>query len=72
MIFPVLEKVRFQHDIRILQQFFHHFGIAADRDPLIPVIEIIVVIRKSERQTLNNKGRKIPAVASPLFFLYSL
>ena len=53
-------------DLDAIQQFFHHGCIAALRNPLIGIVEIIVVKRKADREALDDERRQFPAVASPL------
>ena len=41
---------------RAFQHLFHNGGIAALGNALIRVVEIVVVIHKAERKSLDNKG----------------
>ena len=50
-----------------VQHLFHNAGIAADRNPLMGIVKIIVVIGKSKRQSFDNKSRQLFAVPPPLF-----
>ena len=61
-----------QHDRRALEQLLDDLRIAADRDALEAVIEIIVVISEAERQPADDKRRQILAVTPPLLLRVAL
>ena len=54
------------------QHILYHYGIAANRNPLIPVIEIIIIIGEAKRQSLDDKGWKFFAVPAPLLLCIPL
>ena len=64
----ILQKIHIDFRIDAFQQFFDKQIIPAYRNPLITVIEIIIVIGIPHRKTTNNKCRKLSAFSSPLFF----
>ena len=66
------KKVCSRKNIRFFKHFFHDRSIAADRDSLISVVEIIVVIHKTKRKPLNDKCRKFRTFSSPLLLCISL
>ena len=55
-----------------LQYFFHHGRKPADRDALIQIVEIIVIIYKTHRQPADDKGRQFRAFPPPLLFRITL
>ena len=57
---------------RAFQHLFHNGGIAALGNALIRVVEIIVVIHKAERKSLDDKGGQILAIPAPLLFRVAL
>ena len=68
ILFNEFEIVGFCPNIHTVQHFFNNLRITAHRDSLETVIEIIIVIGEPQRQTFDNKGRKLRTVSSPLFF----
>ena len=66
------KKVCSRKNIRFFKHFFHDRSIAADRDSLISVIEIVIIVNKSEWQTFDNKCRKFCTLSSPLFLCITL
>ena len=54
--------------IAAFKKFLDKHIIASDRDSLIQVVKVIVVIGESHRQSLDNECRQIFTVSSPLFF----
>ena len=72
-MFPaIFKKVCFGHHIYILQKLLDNLRVTALRNTLIYIIKIIVIISKTQWQTLNDKSRKIFAVSSPLFLSIAL
>ena len=63
-----IEIIGVQPHLYPFQHFLHHGGIAAHGDALVTVIEIIVVIRKSAGQALDDKRRQLLAIPAPLLF----
>ena len=59
-------------DLASLQHTLHHRRIAADRDPLVDVIEIIVVKGKAHRKASYDESGQIPAVPAPLLLRIAL
>ena len=49
----------------------HHI-VSADGDSLIEIVEIIIVISITHRQTADDKGRKLLAVSTPLLLRIAL
>ena len=68
----ILEIIRIQTHFNSIQHIGNHLRIAAHRNSLIQSIKIIVIKRQSNRQSLNNKSRKILAIASPLLLRITL
>ena len=46
----------------------HHLRIAADRDPLIECIEVIIIKSQPHWESLDNESRKLAAGTPPLLF----
>ena len=62
----VSQIVHIQAHLGALQHVFHHGGVAAVGDALIQGVEIVVVVGKTHRQALDDKGRQLSAGAAPL------
>src|SRR5699024_12255864 len=45
--------------------------VRADRNPLIKIVKIVIIVGISHRKALNDKRRKIFTVSAPLFFRVS-
>ena len=50
------------------QEFFHNLRVSSDRNPLITVVEIIIVIGKTHGEPPDNKCRQVSAFPAPLLF----
>ena len=61
-----LEKVHSQTYLYALQQFLDNPGISPFGNPLIGVVEIVIVISVSKGQPADNKGRQVFALPAPL------
>ena len=59
-------------NVRACEHLFDYLSISAYRYALIAVIEIVVVIGESERQTLYYKRRKLGAGSAPLLLRVAL
>ena len=62
------QEVLFKLHWDVLQELLRDLGIAAHRDALVAVIEVVIVVDKAERKALDDKRRKLRAGASPLLF----
>ena len=54
------------------QHLLNDCCITANRNSLISVIEIVIIVNKSEWQTFDNKCRKFCTLSSPLFLCITL
>ena len=54
---PMGKVVAVEADFTVAEHFFNHLGISADRDTLIPVVEIIVIECESQWQPFDDMGR---------------
>ena len=68
----LLEVVDTRADFDAVEQGLDELVIAADRDALIAVIEVIVVERVAHRQTLDDEGWQLRAAAAPLLLRVAL
>ena len=66
-LLSVVEEVRIEDDIGAVQHPLDHGGVPFARDALVAVVEVVVVIGEADRQALDDEGRKLRAVSSPLF-----
>ena len=64
----VLQIVHIQPHLDAIQHILHHLGVAAHGNALKPGVEVVIVKGKTHRQTLDDKGRQLPAGAPPLLF----
>lgn len=69
--FPIPVKIRIKQNIGICKQFVYDCIIAINRDSLVTVIKVIIVIGKPDRKPLDNKGRQVFADLCPTAFPYS-
>ena len=65
-------EIRIEDHRDALQHFFNHRGISADRDSLVPVIKIVVVVDKPDREPADDKGGQLRAVPAPLLLRVAL
>ena len=68
MLLTVCKKVGLQHHIDIVEQLLYHLRIATDRNSLISVVKVIVIISKTQWKPPDNKSRKLLTVPPPLLF----
>ena len=68
----LLEVIHTGADFNAVEQGFDQLVIAADRDALIAVIEVIVVERIAHRQALDDEGGQLRAAAAPLLLRIAL
>lgn len=68
----LLEVIHTGADLNAVEQGFNQLVIAADRDALIAVIEVIVVERVAHRQALDDEGWQLRAAAAPLLLRVAL
>lgn len=47
-------------------------AVAALRDPLVSVVEVVVVVLEAEREPLDDRGRELPAAPVPLLLRVAL
>lgn len=64
--FLVFEVIHAGFDVDFFQKVLNPLGITADWKSLPGVVEIIVVVLKSERQAFDDAGRKLFAISAPL------
>ena len=72
---PVFQIIHAGFNITARKQLVNDHIIATDRDALVQVVKIVVVIGKTYREPADDKRRKIFAVTSPLLLgvaLYQL
>ena len=62
----VFQIVSVQAHFNAVQQVGNHLGVAADGDALIQRVEIVVVKGQAHRQSLDDEGGQILAIAAPL------
>ena len=65
-------SVQFNRDLVILEHVFHQLGVAALRDALIVIVEVIVVVDQADRQALDDEGRQFSCLSAPLLFRVAL
>ena len=65
-LFTNLKIVRIAPYLDSIQKAFYHLRIAIYRDSLITVIEIIIIVGKTQRQSLYDKCRKLRTFPAPL------
>ena len=63
-----IEIIAGKQYLRTFQKFFREAGVAALRDALVAVVEIIVVVRETQGQPLDDERGQIFAGFAPLFF----
>ena len=69
---PELRHLRmFGDKINARKQALRQLRIAADRDPLIECVEVIIIKSQPHREPLDNESRKLAAGTSPLLFRIS-
>jgi len=68
MFLDKFEVVRIGQDVCTCKHLFHNRGITANWNALIPVIEIVVVVSKPQRQPLDDERRQVGAASAPLLF----
>ena len=68
----LLEIIHARTHLDAVEQCFDQLVVAADRDALIAVIEVIVVERVAHRQALDDEGRQLRAAAAPLLLCIAL
>ena len=64
--FPVLKEIGVQADLHALKKLFNNTCIAAFGNPLIRILEIVVVIGIAKRKSLDDEGRQLFTGSSPL------
>src|SRR5512143_1654820 len=64
--FPFEGGIQMNLNKLMIEQLFDNRGIAVLGHPLITMIEIIVIVVKAQRQPLENAGRKLGRMNSPL------
>ena len=60
---PIIDSCHYWHTG---QELFDHLRISADRDALVAVIEVVVIVGKPKRQPPDDEGRKLRTRTSPL------
>ena len=68
----VIKKITAQTHFHSRKHFFDHEGISACGYTLITVIKVIIVVRKTYRQTSNQKCRKLGTGTAPLLLRITL
>ena len=68
----VFEEVDAGADLNAVEQSLDQLRVAADRDALIAVIEVVVVERIADRQALDDEGWQLCAAAAPLLLRVAL
>ena len=71
-IIPVFQVVHPCTDFSTGQHFLHHSGVSTSGNSLKACSKIVIVIGKADRETANNKRRKLPAASPPLLFRVAL
>ena len=71
ILFPEFKEIHACPHICIGKHLLHNRCISPDRDSLISVIKIIVVINEPARQSLDNKCRELGAFSAPLLLRIS-
>ena len=66
ILFRECPVVNPRHHRNARQKLLNHLRVPADRNPLITVIKIVVVIGKPKRQSPDDEGRQLRARTSPL------
>ena len=64
--FLVFEVIHAGFDVDFFQKVLNPLGVTADWKSLPGVVEIVVVVLKSERQAFDDAGRKLFAISAPL------
>ena len=64
----VRQIIFIQSDLCTGKHAADHFGISTDGNPLIQRIEVIIIKRKANRKSSDDKGRKLGTRAPPLLF----
>ena len=62
----VLQIVHIQANLDAIEHIGHHFGVAAHGDALVQSVEVVVIEGEADRQTLDDEGGQVLAVAAPL------
>ena len=57
-----IEVIRVQANLHALEHVRHHLRVAADRDALPAVVEVVVVVGEAARQALDDECRQIPSI----------
>lgn len=68
----VLQIVCVQTNLNAIQQIGNHLGIASSRNTLIKRVEVVIIKSQPNRKTLDNKGRQLFTVTSPLLLSVAL
>ena len=68
----LLEEINACANLDAVEQRINQLVVAADRDALIAVIEIIVIERIAHRQALDNESGQLRAAAAPLLLRIAL
>ena len=68
----LLEVIHTRADLNAVEQSLDQLRVAADRDALIAVVEIVVVERVADRQALDDESWQFRATAAPLLLRVAL
>lgn len=68
----VFEEIDAVADFDAVKQGLDQLVVAADRDALIAVVEVVVVERIADGQALDDEGRQLRAAAAPLLLRVAL
>ena len=72
VFFLILQIIRTQTHLTACKQLVNDHIIAAHGDPLVQIVEIIVVVGIAHREALDDKRRKVLTFPSPLLFRIAL
>src|SRR5699024_4378077 len=72
ILFSEFKKINACAHFCTREHFLYDRRISTDRDSLISVIEIVVVINKAAWESLNDKCRKLSTLSAPLLLSITL
>ena len=68
----VIKEIRIDTCLYAIKQSIYEFVVATNRNTLISIAEVIVVMNKTNGQAFDDKSRQVCTFAPPLFFGISL
>ena len=72
ILFPEFKEVYTRAHLCPCQHLLHDRRVPPDRNPLISVIKVVIIINEPARKSLNDKCRKLRALSAPLFLRVAL